>query len=326
MKGWQRAVLWAAVLIIPVSLFTAYSFRYTRKFEVPDPGDRLAAIGDVSHLPESALRAYIPGNDFIPMGEPEPGDWLYTQVEIGQTFDGFLRSKPNLPDAKRRFIYLRQLGEFPEFPFPVLQRLSEFTAAYFTIETTISPRINLDKNRLTTRSNPISEKYQFLAPELLKLLKKQLPKDAYCLMGLTMDDLYPDPAWNFVFGQASLRDRTGVYSFCRFDPLWYGSDRKETFESKFTMEICRLLAHEMSHMFGIQHCIYFKCVMNGAMSLREHEEQPIHLCPVCLRKLQHSTGCDVLARYHELLSLYQKYGLTEEAQWIEKRLEKLTVR
>jgi archaemetzincin len=33
-----------------------------------------------------------------------------------------------------------------------------------------------------------------------------------------MEDLYPEPSWNFVFGQASLNERVGVYSFARYGP------------------------------------------------------------------------------------------------------------
>jgi len=33
-----------------------------------------------------------------------------------------------------------------------------------------------------------------------------------------MDDLYPDSARNFVFGEASPRDRVGVCSFARYLP------------------------------------------------------------------------------------------------------------
>lgn len=41
---------------------------------------------------------------------------------------------------------------------------------------------------------------------LLKYLKKKKPKDAFCIVGITMIDLYPKDSWNFVFGQASLTE------------------------------------------------------------------------------------------------------------------------
>ena len=45
------------------------------------------------------------------------------------------------------------------------------------------------------------------------------PEDAVAVLGLTTSDLWPGEGWNFVFGQASLRDRIGVWSLYRFgDP------------------------------------------------------------------------------------------------------------
>lgn len=42
--------------------------------------------------------------------------------------------------------------------------------------------------------------------DLLRYLGKRKPKDAFCIVGITMIDLYPKDSWNFVFGQASLSD------------------------------------------------------------------------------------------------------------------------
>jgi hypothetical protein len=53
---------------------------------------------------------------------------------------------------------------------------------------------------------------------LLARLADQRPAGACCVVGITMDDLYPDPARNFAFGEASPRDRVGVYSFARYLP------------------------------------------------------------------------------------------------------------
>lgn len=40
--------------------------------------------------------------------------------------------------------------------------------------------------------------------DLLQFLRNRTPKDAFCIVGITMIDLYPKDSWNFVFGQASL--------------------------------------------------------------------------------------------------------------------------
>lgn len=40
---------------------------------------------------------------------------------------------------------------------------------------------------------------------------------------------------------------------------------------------------------SIQHCIFFHCVMNGSNHLAETDSQPLHICPIDLRKLHYST-------------------------------------
>ena len=74
-------------------------------------------------------------------------------------------------------------------------------------------------------------------------------------------------------------------------------------------------------MFGLMHCIYFKCVLNGSNHLKESDLRPMHLCPVCLRKLQYSIGFDVIARYRDLYHFYKKTGFDDEAGWVGGRLE-----
>jgi hypothetical protein len=39
-------------------------------------------------------------------------------------------------------------------------------------------------------------------------------------------------------------------------------------------------------MFGIEHCVWFRCLLNGSNHFAESDARPSHLCPVDLRKLQ----------------------------------------
>jgi hypothetical protein len=41
------------------------------------------------------------------------------------------------------------------------------------------------------RINPYTEKNQFHARDILESLKKNLPPDAFCMIGVCMTDLYP---------------------------------------------------------------------------------------------------------------------------------------
>jgi archaemetzincin len=85
---------------------------------------------------------------------------------------------------------------------------------------------------------------------------------------------------------------------------------------------CKVLAHETCHMFGILHCIYFKCLMNGSNHLEESDRRPLHLCPVDLRKLHYSIGFDINQRYRNLLEFDKAVHFDDEAQWLSKRLSR----
>ena len=259
--------------------------------------------------------------DFEAMPIPQPGDWLAVHREKGQSFDQFAKSNPSRPDKIRKKIYLQPLGQFPEGQFPLVERLKEYAGAYFAIEVAVLPPMALDGHKITTRTNPYTKNRQILTADILALLRKNLPADAFCVLAITMEDLYPDPSWNFVFGQAMLRGRVGVYSFARYDPAFYGEKRGSDYEQILLRRSCKVLVHETVHMFGLRHCIYFKCVVNGSNHLKESDSRPLHLCPVCLRKLQHSIGFDVVDRYRNLLRFYQKIDFDKDAQWITTRLK-----
>ena len=187
------------------------------------------------------------------------------------------------------------------------------------------PALNLTGIRVTRRRNPSSGQEQILTTDVLELLRIRLPDDAFALLDTTMVDLYPDPQWNFVFGQASLRDRVGVYSFARYDPKFYGETRPDS-RQLMLRRSCKVLAHETGHMFGIAHCIWYRCLMNGSNHIGEADSRPLHLCPVDLRKLQWSVGFDITKRYRNLLAFDAEAGFEDEAQWLESRLRFIETR
>jgi hypothetical protein len=55
------------------------------------------------------------------------------------------------------------------------------------------------------------------------------------------------------------------------------------------------------------------------------DRNTLHLCPVCLRKLQWNLKFDVRERCRQLCDLYQRSGYNDLAQWMERRLAKLEV-
>ncbi len=62
---------------------------------------------------------------------------------------------------------------------------------------------------------------------ILSQLKALKPKDAACLIGITMEDLYEGNDDSFVVGMAAGYDGVGVFSFLRYDPAFGGSKKNE---------------------------------------------------------------------------------------------------
>lgn len=290
-------------------------------FTPPNPGETLKAIGSIKDLPIALQRALNPSNDFEIVSVPKSGDWLAEHFEPGQSFENFISIRPAKPDRYQNKIYLQPLGNFIDGQSPNLEKLKAYTTAYFMMDTTILPVLPINESKLTSRINPYTRNRQILTRDVLILLKKRKPIDAFCVLAITMEDLYPDPSWNFVFGQASPRDGVGVFSFARYDPVFYGEKRRKNFQEVLLQRSYKVLAHETGHMFSLAHCIYFQCLMNGSNHLQESDSRPFSLCPVCLRKLQFGIGFEVVDRYQKVFSFYKKSGFENEAGWVSKRLK-----
>jgi archaemetzincin len=253
---------------------------------------------------------------------PVPGfsDWLTWKKEPGQTFAQFLRSpRPHLAPG-RSVLYLQPVGSFENPAAPSLPYLARFAAAFFALPVRVQPAIDLSSVRLTTRESTPGQR-QYLTGDLLKLLSRQMPEDAFCRLGVTMADLYPGPNWNFVFGQATLDRRVGIYSFARYTGSAVNEPAAAT--ELALRRAAKVLAHETGHMFGMQHCIYYSCLMNGSNHLGELDGAPLHLCPVCLRKLHAAVGFDLAKRDHELRDLAREAGFDDEASWLDGELREL---
>lgn len=289
-------------------------------FERPSENDRLNALGNLQEEPELLRRLLAPSDDFPPITRPKPADWLAQHAEQGQTFAEYRQAPVNVPTKDRRIIYLMPIGEFDEERSPPLEELRAYAAAFFQMEVKLLPAYYPHDLEFEPRKNPDYGQRQILTRKVTKFLETRLPPDAFCLLGVTMADLYPDPAWNFVFGEASLNDRVGIYSFVRDDPAFWGDPRPRDYRELILRRSVKTLVHETGHMFTFLHCIYFDCVMNGSNHLAESDARPQHLCPVCLRKLHHATGLDAVKRYEALAGFYRRHQWYEESDWVQRQL------
>jgi archaemetzincin len=152
-----------------------------------------------------------------------------------------------------------------------------------------------------------------LTTYVLDLLKARRPRDAVAVLALTTSDLWPGEGWNFVFGQASLGQRVGVWSLYRMgDPV------KEPIVC--LRRTLGTATHETGHMFGIAHCIRYECGMNGSNHREESDRHPLAFCPECEMKVWWACRVDPAARYRRLAALAESHGLKVEARtWSESR-------
>lgn len=249
---------------------------------------------------------------FTPLPKPGPHDWLASQNEPGQTVSDFERSV-RCPTVSQGKIYIQPLDS--QIDSEMLCFLQAFAIAFFHPATiAVLPALELEELRVASRMNGCR---QYHAGQIIERLKSRLPRDAFCLVGITMEDLYPRDSWNFVYGLAS--SNTGVFSFCRYVE---GASREEVF-----FRSAKVMTHEIGHMFGLKHCIYYQCALNGSMHAEEAASRPAHLCPVCLLKLHRCLRFDVVERYSRLAETCDRVPaecFAKEGNWYRTRIQAIT--
>jgi len=252
------------------------------------------------------------------LGPPKPGDWLASHPEPGQTFMAYKRSRPVRPTRTRRTLYVQPLGEFSDTQRKIIERTARYMGIYFNLPVEVSDDLPLslvpDEAR---RIHPTWGDRQVLSTFVLReLLPPRMPKDAVAYIAFTTSDLWPGRGWNFVFGQAMLRQRVGVWSIYRNgDP-----DQSEAAYQLCLRRTIKTATHETGHMFSMMHCIRYDCNMCGSNHRAESDRRPLWLCPNCLAKLCWCTDTDPAERYEKLIEFARDSGLDKERAFFEKSL------
>ncbi|XP_044035713.1 archaemetzincin-2 isoform X1 [Siniperca chuatsi] len=285
------------------------------------------------HLLEEGFHPGQPGSLFQPITVHSDSDWISAHPEEPQDFESFYRDPyRKTPNASYNTIYIQTIGSFGEAGAQTdqyVEWLRAYCQAFFYgLSVKLLPAVTVAETQCSFRVNSNSHNLQILTGDLLRFLGNRKPKDAFCIVGITVIDLYPKESWNFVFGQASLTMGMGVFSFARYDDNFYsrhyaGRLKKwlqpkqgdySVFNGYYTPPItstlllrsCKTMTHEIGHMFGIKHCQWLNCVMQGSNHLEESDRRPLDFCPICLRKLQVAIDFKIAERCKALL------------QWIEE--------
>jgi len=231
-----------------------------------------------------------------------------------------------------------------------LGHLERFCAAFFpgmAIQVLPKP---LSLKAVSSRENEVGHK-QYLIRDIMQMLSSDKEvlrhRRAFCKLGITLEDIYPGEEWNFVYGQANMLERAGVFSFARHSPLFsegvHATDADGLAEERLLTWVrsCRhTMVHEAVHMLGIKHCVHFRCLMNGNNGPGDTCTGVQFLCPVCLRKVLFALkaldpgGPEALvARYEAMKTVLLEHvadrverapwSVAKDIGWLERRQEQV---
>jgi hypothetical protein len=121
--------------------------------------------------------------------------------------------------------------------------------------------------------------------------------------------------WNYVFGQASLEKRVGVWSLWRL-----GRDNGKPASADLLLaRTLKIAMHETGHMFSMRHCIKYECLMSGTNHLDETDRRPLDACPECAAKISWAMRYPLADRYKNLAAFWKRFGrVTEEREMLDK--------
>ncbi len=255
-----------------------------------------------------------------PLPKPSPNDWLARHDEPGQTLHQYLRADPVTLTKDRNTIYVQPLGPLTKQEREIVELSAEYLGLYFNCAVKIRDELSLDLIPQGKRRVHFGDEQILTTYVLNDVLKSRLPDNAAAYIAFTATDLWPGKGWNFVYGQASLRNRVGVWSLARNgDPT----------ESDAAYQLCLLrtlktATHETGHMFSIKHCIAHECNMCGRNHRDESDRSPLYLCPICMAKICWATNADPIERYRKLQEFSEENGLEAEAGFFAKSIQAIS--
>lgn len=136
---------------------------------------------------------------------------------------------------RRRVIYIQPLDTFPDFicsfsysgkgsSVGFFELLKDFCEIFFMgFEVRIRHPLDTSETgwNITSRHHKITKKKQYLVTDINEQMKLAIPKDGYCMLGVTWTDLYPSEELNFVLGEAAARHYTATFCFGHYEPKSY---------------------------------------------------------------------------------------------------------
>lgn len=187
-------------------------------------------------------------------------------------------------------------------------------------------RVGTDSGAAASATTPVLS-----VLDLLDAIETQLPPDGYCVLGLTSERIYEGEVGTGteMLGRAFGGSRIAAFSTATMLESGGAKRAKTSFTASFA-HLVATVAHETMHCFGLDHCGLYSCCMNswadtvGEFAPPPHHDHAwdgdavvgvVHLCPVCVRKLQIPCGFELKDRCAALAKACAAIGLDEQSAW-----------
>jgi archaemetzincin len=249
-------------------------------------------------------------------------EWLSCNREKGQTFQNYislLKKSKGLLSLNAR----KSTIDFHTFKIDenvlsddILNGLREFIEIYFDLEVKLAqkppPSADGDYKIRVIRNDTIKTE------RALSVFKGFKNKSNACIAAITTHDLaYQD---HFVFGISDNELQVCVVSVHRY--VQHLIENNAFNDANLLKKAASVICHEIAHAFGLEHCIYYRCIMNGSNTLDEDDKLPLYLCPICLKKLHLLLNFSIEERYDKLKEFCLKNNFKSEYDWYKNRLDR----
>lgn len=295
------------ILFVCFALFACGEPSASNTASAPQKDERVRRL---SESKDSLARFFRP----LTVGE---GDWLESHPESGETFEEYVESGPTLPNGDRNKIYIQPLGDFTADQIKVVRLTADYLRAFYNLPVVLRDVAPLKDIPSDMQRIRYPDNLQIKTGYFFNLLPSMLPNDAAALICFTNFDLYPEDTWNYVFGQASLENRVGVWSLWRLER----DGSKKATADRFLDRTLKIAAHETGHMFSMRHCKKYECLMSGTNSLDETDRRPLDTCPECTMKIAWAMPYQPAERYKNLAEFWRKQKRSSDEKLMLEKME-----